>query len=261
VPQVLTDRAEVRALLRRHPQRHLLAIGDLDDAFWPQTRFLHGSGQTLMIYTGLQTPVVLAVADPPEPAMAALAEACAGLLPDRFYGHLSGSAVDGLRAAFDVDVHATHAYMAVQPSTLTPPGTALAAGDEITPIGEEQLGEIVRLQAAANPGGGFFEAGMLRSGPYLGVRRKGELVAMAGTHTWSAAERVAVLGNIATHPDHRRQGLAAAVTAALCAKLAESADLIGLTVDVANVAAVKCYAGLGFTEDVTIFGAYCTRRG
>lgn len=102
---------------------------------------------------------------------------------------------------------------------------------------------------------------MLRAGPYLGVRRKGELVAMAGTHTCSAAERVAVLGNIATHPQHRKQGLAAAVTAVLCRHLAGSADLIGLTVNVENIPAIRCYAGLGFTEGVTTFGAHCIRRG
>ena len=258
MPRLLTDRDEVRELLRRNPERHLLAIGDLDDAFWPHTQFLHGAGQTVLVYTGLQTPVVLAVADPPEPEMAAFAAACSGDLPDRFYGHLSGSAVEGLRPAYEVDVHATHAYMTLRPSDLPPPGEA--SGDEITPIGEDDLEEIVQLQAAANPGGGFFEAGMLRAGPYRGVRRKGELVAMAGTHTWSAAERVAVLGNIATHPQHRRQGLAAAVTAALCAQLAQSVEMIGLTVDSANVAAVGCYAGLGFTESATLFGAHCTRQ-
>jgi ribosomal protein S18 acetylase RimI-like enzyme len=257
VPHVLTDRDEVRGLLRRHPERHLLALGDLDDAFWPHTRFLHGSGQTVLVYTGLQTPVVLAVADPPEAQMTAFAAACADELPDRFYGHLSGSAVEGLRSAYEVDVHATHAYMTLRPLALR---EASAAADEITPIGEDDLEEIVQLQAAANPGGGFFEAAMLQAGPYLGVRREGELVAMAGTHTWSAAERVAVLGNIATHPQHRRQGLAAAVTAALCAQLAESVEMIGLTVDSANVAAVGCYAGLGFTESATLFGAHCARR-
>ena len=54
MPRLRTDRDEVRELLRRNPERHLLAIGDLDDAFWPHTQFLHGAGQTVLVYTGLQ---------------------------------------------------------------------------------------------------------------------------------------------------------------------------------------------------------------
>lgn len=196
----LTGRDEVRALLRRHPERHLLALGDLDDAFWPHTEFHHGHGQTLMIYTGLTDPVVIAVADPPETAMTRLAADCVDLLPDHFYGHLSPEALAGLRDAYEVAGATTHAYM-----TLRGPVT-LGAGSDVVTLGEADLPEITALQAAANPHGGFFEPAMLRAGPYLGVRRAGELVSMAGTHTWSPAERVAVLGNIATHPGHRGRG-------------------------------------------------------
>ncbi|NUT33607.1 MAG: GNAT family N-acetyltransferase [Hamadaea sp.] len=250
----LTGRDEVRALLRVHPERHLLALGDLDDAFWPHTEFHHGHGQTFMIYTALAAPVVVAVADPPEGDMTRLAADGAGLLPDHFYGHLSPEAIDGLRDAYEVSGATDHAYM-----TLRGPVTAGATTDVVT-LGEADLPEITALQAAANPHGGFFEPAMLRAGPYLGVRRKGALVSMAGTHTWSPAERVAVLGNIATHPDHRGQGLAGDVTAALCRVLGESADLIGLTVNVANEPAVRCYRRLGFVTGVTTVGAHLTRR-
>ncbi|NUR51375.1 MAG: GNAT family N-acetyltransferase [Hamadaea sp.] len=251
--RVVADRDEVRALLTRHPGRHLLAIGDLDDAFWPHTRFVHGWGQTLLLYTGLQTPVLLAVADPPPTSMGSLVTAFLDELPDRFYGHLSEEAAEALRPHFTLDVHGVLAYMSVEPVTVPEPR------ETVEEIGTADLTEIQALQQAANPDGGFFEPDMLRAGPYLGVRRDGELVAMGGTHTWSATERVAVLGNIATHPAHRRQGLAAAVTAALCARFSGAVDVVGLTVDVANTPAIRCYAGLGFTEDVRVIGARCAR--
>jgi len=250
--RVVTDRDEVRELLSAHAGRHLLALGDLDDAFWPHTRFLHAEGQTLLLYTGLQTPVVLAVADPPTSSMGALVTSCLTDLPDRFYGHLSEEAVEALRPHFTIDVHGILAYMSVKRVTR-------AGLVPVVELGAADLAEIERLQRAANPEGGFFEPDMLRAGPYLGIRRDGDLVAMAGTHTWSPAEKVAVLGNIATHPAHRRQGLAAAVTAALCARLGSTVDVIGLTVDVANTAAIRCYAGLGFTEDARVIGARCGR--
>ncbi|NUT22473.1 MAG: GNAT family N-acetyltransferase [Hamadaea sp.] len=250
--RIVTDRDEVRELLTRHPGRHLLAIGDLDDAFWPHTRFVHGWGQTLLLYTGLQTPVVLAVADPPASSLHTLVASYQAELPDRFYGHLSEEAAEALRPHFTLDVHGILAYMSMKPVTGV-------AREDVVEIGPADLPEIQALQQAANPDGGFFEPEMLRAGPYLGIRRGGELIAMGGTHTWSATEKVAVLGNIATHPAHRRQGLAAAVTAALCARFGGAIDVVGLTVDVANTPAIRCYAGLGFTEDVRVVGARCAR--
>ncbi|MEV6964359.1 GNAT family N-acetyltransferase [Hamadaea sp. NPDC051192] len=252
--RVVIDRGEVRELLTRHPGRHLLAIGDLDDAFWPHTRFIHGWGQTLLLYTGLQTPVVLAVADPPTESMRSLVTAFLGELPDRFYGHLSEEAAEALRPHFTLDVHGVLAYMSVKPVTVR------ETREPVVTIGTADLAEIQALQQAANPDGGFFEPQMLQAGPYLGIRRDGELVAMAGTHTWSATEKVAVLGNIATHPAHRRQGLAAVVTAALCARFSGAVDVVGLTVDVDNTPAIRCYTRLGFTEDVRVIGARCARN-
>ena len=67
-------------------------------------------------------------------------------------------------------------------------------------------------------------------------------------HVYSAAYRVAALGNIATAPAHRRQGLGRAVTAAVCQSLLATVDVIGLNVLADNAAARRCYEGLGFTD-------------
>ena len=58
---------------------------------------------------------------------------------------------------------------------------------------------------------------------------------------------VAALGNIATHPDHRRRGLGRVTTAALCRSLCAGADHIGLNVKADNTVAADLYANLGFT--------------
>jgi len=63
---------------------------------------------------------------------------------------------------------------------------------------------------------------------------------------YSPRQRVAALGNITTHPEHRGRGHARAVTARLCQHLAESTDHIGLNVKAHNVTAIRCYESLGF---------------
>jgi predicted GNAT family acetyltransferase len=65
-------------------------------------------------------------------------------------------------------------------------------------------------------------------------------------HVYSAEYRVAALGNITTHPDHRGRGLATAVTAGCCKHLLESVELIGLNVRADNAAAIRAYEKIGF---------------
>jgi predicted GNAT family acetyltransferase len=58
---------------------------------------------------------------------------------------------------------------------------------------------------------------------------------------------VAALGNIATHPDYRGNGVAFRLTSVLCADLQKSVDTIGLNVKTDNDTAVKCYTKVGFS--------------
>ena len=81
---------------------------------------------------------------------------------------------------------------------------------------------------------------------YFGIRNDTMLLSIAGVHVYSKKYRVAALGNIATHPEHRGKGYGTAVTARLCRELLEHVDTIGLNVGVDNTAAIKCYKKLGF---------------
>jgi ribosomal protein S18 acetylase RimI-like enzyme len=94
--------------------------------------------------------------------------------------------------------------------------------------------------------GNWFVARMLETGLYKGVRRGDQWLALGGVHVYSATRGIAALGNIATHPSHRRRGLATSVTAALCLDLASRVKLIGLNVHAENHAAIACYGALGF---------------
>ena len=93
-----------------------------------------------------------------------------------------------------------------------------------------------------------FNARMLQTDLYYGVRRNGKLAGIAGVHVYSPTYRVAALGNIATHPTYRGQGIATKVTAKLCQSLMKTVDHIGLIVQDSNIPAIACYAKLGFVQ-------------
>jgi predicted GNAT family acetyltransferase len=87
------------------------------------------------------------------------------------------------------------------------------------------------------------------------VRTGGRLVSIAGVHAYSERYGVAAVGNVATHPAYRKQGLGRAATAALCQFLNGRVEHIGLNVKSTNEAAVRCYESLGF-EKVASYGEY-----
>ena len=113
-------------------------------------------------------------------------------------------------------------------------------------LGPSDREEIDALYAEAYPGN-WFDARMLETGRYVGVREGGRLVSIAGIHVFSPAYRAAALGNVTTHPDHRGKGLAGCATAALCKVLRRDCDVIGLNVLADNRAAIAVYERLGFT--------------
>ncbi len=66
----LLERDRIEAWLRRDPGLHFLSIADLDDFFWPQTRWYGAfDGAALraicLLFQGLDPPVVLALGPAP----------------------------------------------------------------------------------------------------------------------------------------------------------------------------------------------------
>ena len=97
----LRDRDVLAAFLRGRPAVHAYELGDLDDFFWPRTRWRawRPDGrveQVALLYDEPDPPVLLALADEPESAMRRLLEAIAADLPPRLYAHLSPGVVDWL---------------------------------------------------------------------------------------------------------------------------------------------------------------------
>jgi ribosomal protein S18 acetylase RimI-like enzyme len=108
-------------------------------------------------------------------------------------------------------------------------------------LDHDDVPEVLELVHATEPGP-FLER-TIELGRYLGIRRAGVLVAMAG-------ERMALDGwreisGVCTAPSHRGQGLAARLVGAITAGIHARSERAFLHVLAANTSAIGLYARLG----------------
>ena len=122
--------------------------------------------------------------------------------------------------------------------------------ETLVPLGKRDADEMVALAELTRPGP--FLPSTVELGGYLGVRREGQLVAMAG-------RRLRVPGwieisAVCTHPDHRGQGLSRLLMAAVDAAIRAEGQRAFLHVLHENTSAIALYRRLGFTTraDMTI---------
>lgn len=256
----LADRDAIEKYLRRDTALNIYLIGDLDDFFWPHTMWYawmsDGDIKALaLLYrpSGLPTLIVLINGDI-NPA-SDLLQALSPHLPDTVYTHLTPGLEYALTADFNLDSHGDHNKMIL----CTPVLLSNASSRQSVPLSINDQEEILAFYREAYPGN-WFDARMLETGHYWGVRIDGRLAAAGGVHVCSAKYRVAALGNIATHPDFRGRGLASDVTAAICRKLLDEVDEIGLNVKSDNIPAISCYRRLGFETTAAYREVLLTRK-
>lgn len=261
----LHDKAAIRVLLGRSPELHAYGLGDLDDFFWPYTSWYTlrepaESPPVALVYSGGGLPVLLAIDERPAGPLADLLRAMLPLLPRRVYAHLSADAATGTAASlagvlgevYRIESHGVYYKMALRDrSRLDAVDTA-----RVVRMAPKDLAEIEAFYRASYPGN-WFDPRMLETGQYYGLRwdlggEKEQLVCVAGIHVYSPAERVAALGNVATHLDLRGRGLARAVCARLTRSLLETVDYVGLNVRADNASAIAAYARLGF-ERIAVY--------
>ena len=245
----LRDREALGRFFRRRAGVHAYELGDLDDFFWPHTRWLARQEdgelqEVILVYDEPDPPVLIALADDVG-AMSALLHDVAGELPPAVYAHLSPELVAALAPRL-VPVHEPAAHRKL---TLVDPDSVRAYDrPEAALLDVGDLAEVTSFYQRAYPGT-WFQARMLETGRYVGIRMDGELLCVAGVHVWSPAYGVAALGNVATAPEARGQGLGTAACARLCRILHDDGiDVISLNVRADNAAAIRSYEKLGFVH-------------
>lgn len=251
---ILHDKQEIEAFLRRDLLLHIYSLGDLDDFFWNNTIWYatkqNGQIEAIaLFYIGQPPPVLLALSDE-FAAMQGLLQSILPLLPNRFYAHFSPGLEDVLAPQYRVQSYGAHYKMGlIDPSKLATVDTSQAVR-----LSTGHLEEVMAFYRASYPGN-WFDPRMLETNQYFGIKGAEGLLTIAGIHVYSEQYKVAALGNIATRPDYRGQGLGQAVTARLCQSLAETVDHIALNVRTDNRPAIALYEKLGF-EIVHTYGEY-----
>ncbi|MGR6917457.1 GNAT family N-acetyltransferase [[Actinomadura] parvosata] len=125
----------------------------------------------------------------------------------------------------------------------TPDGVAASEGaDEVVRLTAADVPEMLALVEVAQPGP--FLPRTVEMGVYLGIRRRGELVAMAGERLrppgWTE------ISAVCTHPAHRGQGLAARLVLAVAAGVRARGETPFLHAATSNTNAIRLYERLGF---------------
>jgi ribosomal protein S18 acetylase RimI-like enzyme len=122
-------------------------------------------------------------------------------------------------------------------------GFEVGADREAVRLGPADVPEMLDLVARTEPGP--FLPGTITLGTYLGIRRGGALVAMAGERLrppgWGE------ISAVCTDAAHRGQGLAARLARAVGAVIRERGDVPFLHTTAANATAIRLYEHLGFT--------------
>ena len=127
---------------------------------------------------------------------------------------------------------------------------------EAVPLGAADVPEMLELVARTAPGP--FLTKTVELGKYLGIRRAGALVAMAGErfHLDGWTE----ISAICTKPDHRGQGLASQLVGALIAGIQLRSERVFLHVLSTNTGAIRLYEELGFRVRQTATITVVTRE-
>lgn len=123
--------------------------------------------------------------------------------------------------------------------------TALTPGGRDLPfetLTEADAPAMLALATLTQPGP--FRSKTRNLGPFIGVKRDGDLIAMAGRRL--RVEGFTELSGVCTHPDHRGQGLAAALSRAVISGILATGEGVFLHAFDGHDATIAFYRSLGF---------------
>lgn len=239
-----TWQAACVAYLRRSPYRNALPLSNVTQ-LRPRCEVVlaHSGGSIQGVashYRDLPFLGLTFVAELPE-AMPALLGALADRVPALRDASLTTvipeARVRQLATCAAFESMETEYQMVVEPETLRPVESPL-----VRRLRPDDLPAMAELAAI----GGLvaWRPEVFGHGPAFGAFDGATLAAMATTHF--ATADVVEIGNIVTHPDYRRRGLASACTSALARACFGLTDRVYLMVMAENDGAFEAYRALGF---------------
>ena len=129
--------------------------------------------------------------------------------------------------------------MQMTSTALTPAGPSNIAFEALT---EADAPAMLALALLTRPGP--FRSKTRELGPFVGIKRDGELIAMAGRRL--RVDGFTELSGVCTHPDHRGRGYAAALSRAVVGEIHASGEAAFLHAFADHEATIAFYRALGF---------------
>ncbi|PZQ59988.1 MAG: GNAT family N-acetyltransferase [Phenylobacterium zucineum] len=114
---------------------------------------------------------------------------------------------------------------------------------EIVPLGDGDGPEMLALATLTQPGPFFERTHQL--GDFFGVRKDGELIAMAGERM--KPDGFTEVSGVCTHPDHRGRGYAGTLMRLVAGRILDRGETPFLHAYASNTGAIALYETLGFT--------------
>jgi ribosomal protein S18 acetylase RimI-like enzyme len=237
----LSNKAEIRSRLNRDREWSLYALADLDQGMFEHCDWWSIADGLALVFRAMAIRPIFVMGD------AQITEMLLTALPEGSgYLNLKPHQLKGAERVYRYRVR--HEMQRMFLDSFQPrsgPVEVLDAKDHR---------DIERLYSTGEGGGISFASFQLDTGFFRGVRRNGELVAVAGVQVLSRKEGVAAVGNIYTRPDYRGQGFAHVVTSAVVRSLIEAGiATIGLNVEKTNTTAIRVYENIGFRTHFSYF--------
>lgn len=265
---IINDISILEKYLRSDPALHAYGLGDLDEFFRPYTTWYgddpHDPQALILRYEPGNASSVFHLLCRPEYAglHLQLFTELQHTLPEKFETHVSpaiteaAAATNALFNGLEIEPHEKHFKMEMGPSSESQPDSRslqssaateeTATAIEIVRATDQDCPAIIEFFTNAYPEN-WFDPRMLATGVYFIARARENMAAVAGVHVYSEKYKVAALGNIATHSDFRRQGIARRITDRLCQELRRAGiATITLNVKSFNTAAIACSESIGF---------------
>jgi RimJ/RimL family protein N-acetyltransferase len=255
----LRNPEEIRALLLPHRRYTAYGLAQLESPLFEQSEWWLAedgvAGALLMHSRGGLGHALLALGD--EIALYALLSLHPGPVYSFATAELGHAGV--MRHFFSLAQKQPMQRMVVDGRTFVAPSRTEMPEAELRCLSSKDT-PAVNLLNRSEAEGISYRKSQIRDGMYFGVFLDGVLVAMAGTHGIARSERIAVLGNVFTHPAYRNSHFALLATGAVTRELLEGCDEVVLSVNPRNAAAVSVYQRLGYRHDSDLIETAVTRR-
>ncbi len=253
------DKNRLHEHFRRDPVKFAYHMGDLDDLFFDRCQWAASYykstriDECLLIYNSDSGSTVHAMGM--SERLVPLVEETIDVLPDSFSVHIEQDCRQIIRKAYDEIESLSVLRMELEAIK----EHEIARPDRIIRLDQSHDPALKALYDRAYPEH-WYEKRILNVGKYLGWKEDGSIVAAAGVHVYAPEYKIAVLGNIATHPDYRGRGIASDLTLKLVRGLADEGLSICLNVNKNNEAARRCYERIGFATAFEYLGGRYRRK-